>query len=197
MEDMTLTPVTLEGAVVRLEPLSLAHLPGLCRVGLDPALSRWTAMRAATEAEMRAYVEQALDEQRRGVALPFAVVLRETGRVVGSTRFAAYAPEHRRIEVGWTWYAPAVQRTAVNTESKWLLLTHAFEMLGLERVELKTDALNTASRNAILRIGAREEGILRHHMIMPDGRLRDTVYYSILSAEWPAVKSRLEEKLRR
>src|SRR5688500_14631225 len=114
---MVLRPVTLEGAVVRLEPLSPAHLPGLCRAGLDPAISRWTPMRVTTEADMRRYVERALAEQERGTTLPFAVVLREAGTVVGSTRFAAFVPEHRRIEIGWTWYAPAVQRTAVNTES--------------------------------------------------------------------------------
>lgn len=197
MNPMVLRPVTLTGAVVRLEPLSLDHLPGLLRVGLDPALSRWTPMRVMTEEDMRQYVGKALEEQARGVALPFAVVLSEAGRVVGSTRFAAYVAEHRRVEIGWTWYAREVQRTTVNTESKLLLLTHAFEVLQLERVELKTDALNAASRAAILRIGAKEEGIFRHHMQMPEGRMRDTVYYSILAAEWPAVKAGLEQKLRR
>ncbi len=194
---MVLRPVTLEGAVVRLEPLALTHVPGLWRAGKDPAISRWTPMRVSSETDMWTYVEKALAEQERGTALPFAVVLHEAGTVVGSTRFAAYVPEHRRIEIGWTWYAPAVQRTAVNTESKLLLLTHAFEVLQLERVELKTDALNLASRQAILRIGAKEEGTFRHHMVMPEGRMRDTVYYSILSAEWPGVKAELENKLRR
>lgn len=192
-----LQPVILEGRVVRLEPLALGHVPGLCLVGLDPELSRWTPRRVTNASEMRAYVEKALAGQAQGNALPFAVVHLPSGAVIGSTRYAAFSPEHRRIEIGWTWYSSAHQRTAVNTEAKYLLLMHAFETLGIERVELKTDALNEASRRAILRIGAKEEGVLRHHMVMPEGRLRDTVYYSILAAEWPTVKARLEGFLRR
>lgn len=188
-------PVTLEGAVVRLEPLALAHLPGLCAVGLDPALSRYTPRRTTTPEEMHAHVEKALAAQAQGVALPFAVIHRPTGDVIGSTRFMEYVPEHRRVEIGWTWYAVPYQRTAVNTESKYLLLTHAFEVLNLLRVELKTDALNAASRAAILRIGGKEEGTLRRHMVMPDGRSRDTVYYSILAEEWPDVRARLRGRL--
>lgn len=189
---MTVEPVVLEGAVVRLEPLSLDHHAGLCEVGLDPDLWRWTGDVIRTPEEMRAYIEAALLQQAEGAALPFVVIERSSGRAIGSTRYAAIEPAHRRLEIGWTWYGQPWQRTAVNTESKYLLLRHAFETLGCIRVEFKTDALNERSRTALLRIGATEEGILRHHMIAPGGRLRDSVYYSIIAPEWPAVKAKLE-----
>jgi len=187
-----LTPVTLEGRVVRLEPLSLDHLDGLIAVGLEPELWRLTMSRGRTPEEMREYVEQALAEQRAGSAVPFATVEHASGRVIGSTRFGNIAPSHRRVEIGWTWVAPAWQRTAVNTEAKYLMLRHAFEEWGCIRVEIKTSALNERSRRAILRIGAIEEGTLRQHLITPDGTFRDTVYFSVIDREWPAVKTRLE-----
>ena len=188
---MDLAPVTLEGSVVRLEPLSLEHVEGLSAVGLDMSLWALTSIWVTSPAEMREYVEQALAEQRAGTALPFATVERATGRVIGSTRFGNYVPAHKRIEIGWTWIAPAWQRTAVNTEAKLLMLTHAFETLGCKRVELKTSAKNMRSRNAMRRIGATEEGTLRQHMINPDGSSRDSVYFSIIDGEWPAVRARL------
>lgn len=187
-----LTPVTLEGRIVRLEPLSRDHLDGLLAVGLEPELWRLTMSRGRTPEEMRDYVEQALAEQRAGSAVPFATVERASGRVIGSTRFGNIAPAHRRVEIGWTWVAPAWQRTAVNTEAKYLMLRHAFEVWECIRVELKTSTLNERSRRAILRIGATEEGTLRQHMITPDGTFRDTVYFSIIDREWPDVKKRLE-----
>ena len=190
-------PVTLCGSVVRLEPLSFAHVPALTRAGLDPELWRWIPTAVTSEAEMREYVSLALDERARGVAMPFAVILLASGEAIGSTRFAAYVPEHKRVEIGWTWYAPSQQRTAVNTECKLLLLTYAFETLGLNRVELKTDALNARSRAAILRIGAKEEGVFRDHMVTASGRLRSSAYYSIVAPEWPTAKAGLEERLRR
>ena len=144
---------------------------------------------------MRRYVEAALAEQAAGTALPFATVLREGDVVVGSTRFGSIAPEHRRVEIGWTWIAPPWQRTAVNTEAKLLMLRHAFETWGCRRVELKTNARNARSRAAMLRIGAREEGILRKHMINADGSARDSVYFSVVDDEWPAVRERLEAML--
>ena len=192
-----LEPVTLGGTHVRLEPLSLAHLPGLCAVGLDPELWRISVSRVATPDAMRRYVEQALEWQAAGTALPFATTLAGDGTVVGSTRLANYAPADRRVEIGWTWIGRPWQRTAVNTEAKLLLLRHAFETLGCIRVELKTDALNARSRAEILGIGATEEGTLRHHMIADGGRLRDSVYFSILAAEWPGVRARLLERLAR
>jgi RimJ/RimL family protein N-acetyltransferase len=145
---------------------------------------------------MRRYIETAIDWQAQGIALPFATVERSSGQAVGSTRFAAIDRVNRRVEIGWTWVAPPWQRTPVNTEAKYLMLRHAFEVLGCIRVELKTNSMNTTSRNAILRIGAREEGVFRNHMINDDGSIRHTVYYSIIDSEWPDLKRRLEEKLR-
>jgi RimJ/RimL family protein N-acetyltransferase len=142
-------------------------------------------------------VETALRLQADGVALPFAVMERASGRAIGSSRYAAIDRFNRRLEIGWTWYAPVWQRTAVNTETKYLMLRHAFETLGCLRVEFKTDALNERSRKALLRIGAKEEGTFRRHMIMPGGRIRDSVYFSIIDSEWPAVRARLEELLDR
>lgn len=187
--------VVLEGARVRLEPLAPAHLPALVEVGLDAELWRWTVARVRTPDEMRSYVEAALEEQRQGRALPFATVERGSGRVVGSTRFGNIDRANRRVEIGWSWIAPPWQRTAVNTEAKYLMLRYAFERLGCIRVELKTDALNEHSRAAIRRLGAVEEGILRRHTITADGRVRDTVYYGILDSEWPEVRERLEARL--
>ncbi|HEX9582128.1 MAG TPA: GNAT family N-acetyltransferase [Gemmatimonadales bacterium] len=192
---MLVEVVTLEGAHVRLEPLSSTHHAGLCRVGLDPELWRWTTAVVGTPEEMREYIESALEYQAEGTCLPFAVVARATGLVIGSTRYGNIDPANRRLEIGWTWYGREWQRTAVNTECKYLLLRHAFEALGAIRVELKTDSLNQRSRTAILRIGAKEEGTLRNHMITWSGRLRHTVYHSVIDTEWPEVKRTLEGKL--
>ena len=192
---MIVEPVTLEGKHVRLEPLSLAHHAALCEVGLDEDVWRWIAAPVRTPEEMRRYIETALAEQAAGTALPFATVERASGRAIGSTRYGNIDRSNRRVEIGWTWIARPWQRTAVNTEAKYLMLRHAFETLGCIRVELKTDSLNERSRNAILRIGAQEEGTFRNHMITASGRIRHTVYYSIVDSEWPAVKASLEEKL--
>jgi RimJ/RimL family protein N-acetyltransferase len=144
---------------------------------------------------MAKYVESALGWQRDGHSLPFATLERASSRVVGTTRFGNYDAEHRRIEIGWTLVARAWQRTAINTEAKLLMLRHAFERLDLLRVELKTDALNTPSRRAIERLGAVQEGILRQHVVTWSGRVRDTVYYSVIRQEWPAVEARLKNFL--
>jgi RimJ/RimL family protein N-acetyltransferase len=146
---------------------------------------------------MASYVEQALAQQASGGALPFATVERASGTVVGSTRFHTVEPEQPRVEVGYTWLAPRWQRTGINTEAKYLMLRHAFEALGCQRVEFKTDAQNARSRAAILGIGAREEGTLRQHMVTASGRLRDSVYFGIIASEWPAVRARLEDRLRK
>lgn len=188
-------PVTLSGPFVRLEPLTLEHAPALARVGLDAALWRWIPTPVTTAEEMTAYVSTALDEQRRGVALPFAIVEAANGQVIGSTRFANIDVQNCRLEIGWTWLALSHQRTAANTNAKRLLLAHAFEELGAIRVELKTDALNEQSRSAILRLGAVQEGVFRKHLVTASGRVRDTVYFSILDSEWPAVRSKLDERL--
>jgi RimJ/RimL family protein N-acetyltransferase len=194
---MIVEPITLEGRRVRLEPMSLAHLGALAEVGLDEELWRWTATRVASGAEMRAYVESALDEQARGASLPFVTVDKESGRVAGSTRFGNIDRENRKAEIGWTWVGRAWQRTAVNTEAKLLMLAHAFEVWRCVRVELKTDSLNERSRRAILRIGAKEEGTLRNHMITYTGRLRHSVFFSVIESEWPQVRADLETKLAR
>jgi RimJ/RimL family protein N-acetyltransferase len=190
-----LQPVTLTGRFVRLEPLTWDHLEALCGAGLDPDLWRWIPFPVTNEDEMRDYVETALADQASGTALPFAVIHRTSGAVIGCTRYGAISEANRRVEIGWTWYARAHQRSAVNTEAKLLLLTHAFERLGMIRVELKTDALNERSRAAIGRIGAAQEGIFRRHLICRSGRIRDTVYFSILDSEWPDRKRALETRL--
>ena len=192
---MQISEVTLEGQGVILEPLRLEHVPALCEVGLDPEIWRYTTSRVRDADEMRRYVETALQWQRDGTAVPFATIDRASRRVVGSTRFANIDREHRRVEIGWTWIAPAFQRTHVNTEAKFLMLRHAFETWACRRVELKTSALNAKSRAAILRLGAVEEGTLRKHMINADGSARDSVYFSIIDDEWPAVRERLAAKL--
>lgn len=180
---------------MQLEPMTADHIGPLSEIGLEPELWRWGIAPLLTPDDVRAYVMQALDEERRGVSLPFVIVARRSGEVVGSTRYGNIDAGNRRLEIGWTWVTPAHQRTTVNTEAKLLLLTHAFERLGAQRVEFKTDALNQRSRNAIVRIGAVEEGTFRKHIITASGRVRDTVYYSIIDSEWPAVKARLESKL--
>ena len=187
-----LTPVMLEGRAVRLEPLGLHHLDGLCAVGLDPELWRLTVNRMPDRAAMERYVAAALDEQRAGSALPFATMWRETGQVIGSTRFGNASPPNRRIEIGWTWLGRPWQRTRANTEAKYLMLCQAFDRWRCLRVEFKTSALNERSRAAIARIGAREEGILRRHMLNEDGSRRDSVFFSVIAEEWPEVKQRLE-----
>jgi N-acetyltransferase len=189
-------PVALDGPRVRLEPLDLArHWEGLRDIGLDPALWRWTAAIITNEAELRRYLETALAEQRAGRALPFATIDRASGRVAGCTRFAAIEPAHGRVEIGWTWLGREFQRTHVNTGSKYLMLRHAFESWGCQRVELKTHVLNERSRAAMRRIGCVEEGVLRKHMRNERGESRDTVYYSIIDDEWPAVQARLERMI--
>jgi|SRR5689334_5625720 N-acetyltransferase len=194
---LTIEPVTLRGSVVALEPMRMDHVDALTRVGLDPELWRWIPSSVSSAEEMRGYVATALDEQRRGVSLPFVIIARDTEQVVGSTRYGNIDLANRRLEIGWTWVTAAHQRTAVNTEAKLLLLTHAFERLRVNRVELKTDALNLKSRAAITRLGAIEEGTLRKHLVTSTGRIRDTVYFSIIDTEWPAVKRRLEAWLQR
>ena len=189
------TPVVLEGQHVRLEPLAKEHLAKLARVGLDEELWRWIPVPIRTVEELDGYIETALEEQKRGVSLPFALIEKVTGRAIGSTRYGNIDRTHHRVEIGWTWVAREWQRSAVNTEAKYLLLRHAFETLGCIRVELKTDSLNEKSRAAILRIGAKEEGIFRNHMITSSGRLRHSVYFSIVNSEWSAVKARLESLL--
>jgi len=194
---MTVEPVTLTGRHIRLEPLALErHHAGLCEVGLDPEIWRWNPFHVSrTPEDMRHYMETALRQQAAGESLPFATVELARGRPIGSTRFHKIDRTNRCVEIGSTWIAPPWQRTAVNTEAKYLMLRHAFETLGCIRVEFKTDSLNERSRRALARIGATEEGTFRNHMITISGRIRHSVYFSITDAEWPAVRARLEAKL--
>ena len=172
----------------------MVHLEQLCAVGLEPDLWRWSPTQIRTREDMRDYVDTALQAQMQGTALPFATILKQTGSVVGSTRFANIDRQNRRVEIGWTWIGLPWQRRVVNTEAKYLMLSHAFQ-LGCIRVEFKTDSLNEKSRQALLRIGAKEEGTFRNHMIVRDGRYRHSVYFSVIEIEWPEVKARLKEKL--
>ncbi len=194
---MKLKPLTLIGRVVRLVPLSEEHVPALALAGRDPGI--WQFMPYGpvdTEDKMRDLVHFWLRQQAKGTDLPFTVFHLADSCAVGMTRYLDIRPADRTLEVGGTWYTPAYQHTAVNTECKYLLLCHAFETLGCIRVQLKTDLRNERSQRAIERLGAVREGVLRNHMILPDGTVRSSVYYSILAAEWPAVKSRLEGLLK-
>jgi N-acetyltransferase len=190
-------PVILEGRKVRLEPLALEHIPRLAEVALDPAIWQWTIARPTDEAGLRAWAEAALASRAAGSEFPFVTLEASTGRPIGSSRFMNIALEHRRVEIGWTWVAPAWQRTGANREAKLLMLGHAFDTLGCRRVEFKTDSLNEPSRTALLGIGAQFEGIFRNHMVMPDGRMRHSAYYSVIDEEWPAVRAGLERSLAR
>ncbi len=192
---MNIKPVTLEGKTVRLAPLKLEHLAELFEAASDESLWLWTVNVVQTREDMLRYVETALGEFERKISLPFVTIDRAANRIIGSTRFGNIDAKNRRTEIGWTWINPKWQRTRVNTEAKFLMLRHAFETWQCIRVELKTDALNEKSRNAILRLGAKEEGVLRRQMITDAGRFRDTVYFSIIDSEWAAVKAALERKL--
>jgi len=187
-------PLTLEGSVVRLEPIRREHAELFWDVAKEDLedIFRWIPYSMKTPEDFQRLIEKAFDEQERGESLVFATVERSSGRAIGSTRFMNIDRVNRRVEIGSTWIAPAWQRTAVNTEAKYLMLRHAFEVWECMRVELKTDALNQKSRDAILRLGAKEEGTLRRHLITWTGRMRDTVYFSVLDSEWPEVKLKLE-----
>jgi RimJ/RimL family protein N-acetyltransferase len=198
MTTMYVRPVTLTGTAAHLEPLALAHAADLYAAGQDPTIWRYMPTDpSASLAAVTAWIEAALGERETGVQMPFAIVERESGKAIGSTRYLSISPRDRGLEIGWTWLTPAAQRTAVNTECKYLLLRHAFEDLGAIRVQLKTDARNATSQRAIERLGAVREGLLRKHMIVQGGHQRDTVMYSITDDEWPAVKARLEMKQHR
>jgi RimJ/RimL family protein N-acetyltransferase len=184
-------PVILEGRKVRLEPLALEHVPRLAEVGLEPSIWQWTLARPTSEADVRSWAEAALAGRAAGTEFPFVTLDAATGRPIGSSRFMNIVLEHRRLEIGWTWVAPAWQRSGANREAKLLMLGHAFDVLGCRRVEFKTDSLNEPSRTALLGIGAQFEGIFRNHMVMPGGRLRHSAYYSVIRDEWPVIKSRL------
>jgi len=193
---MDVRPVVLEGRHVRLEPLTEAHIPGLAQIGMGQDF--WQFMLYGdmkTEDDIANWVCEMLSRAERGTDLPFAAIHLASGRVAGATRYLNIVPKDRGLEIGGTWYGLEFQRTPVNTECKYLLMRHAFETLGCIRVQLKADLRNERSQKAIERIGAKKEGVLRNHLILPDGRVRDSVFYSILDTEWLEVKKRLEEMM--
>ncbi|WKZ39166.1 MAG: GNAT family protein [Anaerolineales bacterium] len=193
---MEVKPVVLQGSYVRLEPLREDHIPGLTEIGAGQDF--WNFMLYGdikSEADMRNWVLDIMERGKKGGDLPFAVIHLASGRVAGATRYLNIMPNDRGLEIGGTWYGKDFQRTEVNTECKYLLLKHAFEDLKCIRVQLKTDSLNVRSQKAIERIGAVKEGVLRNHMILPDGRIRYSVFYSVIDSEWGDVKKRLEEML--
>jgi RimJ/RimL family protein N-acetyltransferase len=191
---MDVQPVELAGRYVRLEPLAPHHAGDLLVAAGDPEIWRWMSATLTTPERMADWIAEAQALQASGAALPFAIVELASGRAVGSTRYLNIMPRDRGIEIGWTWLGGAQWRTPVNSECKYLLLGHAFETLGCIRVQIKTDRRNERSRRAIERLGAQFEGILRNHMIQPYG-LRDSAMYSIIDAEWPAVRDRLSAGL--
>jgi RimJ/RimL family protein N-acetyltransferase len=196
---MKIEPVTLTGRIARLEPLRIEHSAALFTAIREKAdLLRYFALiQPRVVGEMEQLVADSLRRQEQGICLPFAIVDLTTGRVVGETQYYTIDQEHHGLEIGYTWLAPAVQRSGINTECKYLLLSYAFESLGAIRVQLKTHHLNIQSQRAIERLGAVKEGVLRNHVIMPDGSYRHSVYYSIIASEWPQVKAGLEAKMRR
>ena len=198
MADLEIKPITLQGNYVRLEPMTEEHVPALAEIGAGQPF--WDFMvygNVNTLDDMRGWVHDLLSRAEKGTDLPFVAFHLASGRVAGATRYLNIMPKDRGVEIGGTWYGTEFQRTPVNTECKYLLLKHAFETLGCIRVQLKTDLRNEHSQKAIERIGAVKEGVLRNHMILPDGRFRHSVFYSILDAEWPEVKERLEEMMQR
>jgi N-acetyltransferase len=197
MAYMEVKPVVLTGKHVRLEPMTEDHVRGLAEIGAGQTF--WDFMlygNINTVDDMRNWVRDILSRAEKGTDLPFAVIHLDSGRVAGATRYLNIVPKDRGLEIGGTWYGTEFQRTPVNTECKYLLLNHAFETLGCIRVQLKTDLRNERSQKAIERIGAVKEGVLRNHMILPDGRYRHSVFYSILDTEWPRVKQRLEAMMK-
>jgi len=192
---MRIEAVTLEGKFVRLEPLSIKHKDGLCQAISDGELWQLYVTLVPHPDNIDAFFSKAQEAFEVGDGLAFATIDKNTNQIAGSTRFMKANLPNKRIEIGFTFLGKSWQKTRINTEAKLLMLSHAFETLALNRVELLTDYLNNTSRQAILRLGAKEEGILRNHMIMPDGRVRDSVLYSIIENEWPGIKQHLSRKL--
>ncbi|SHG73155.1 GNAT family N-acetyltransferase [Flagellimonas flava] len=190
-----LEPLELEGKLVKLIPLQKSHKTDLLKAATDGKLWELWYTSVPSETTIDNYIATALEDQKAGTALPFCIVDKSTNTIVGSTRYLNGEAQNRRVEIGATWYAKSVQRSGINTECKYLLLSHAFEELNTIAVEFKTHFFNFPSRNAILRLGAKQEGIIRNHRIDANGKYRDTVIFSILESEWPTVKHSLEYKM--
>ncbi len=193
---MNIEKVILQGKFVTLAPLAYEHLDALYEAASDESIWLWTTNVVKSKDDLRRYIETALEEFERKASLPFVTMEKSSEKIVGSTRFGNLDRKNQKAEIGWTWINPAWQRSFINTEAKLLMLTHAFEIWKCVRVEFKTDVLNEKSRKAIRRLGAKEEGILRQHVFTDTGRLRDTVYFSIIDKEWQNVKANLSAKLR-
>ena len=191
------TPIVLEGDRVRLEPISLEHLPELAQVAFEPSIWRWISRRVTTPDELRSFVNVALAEVRAGTSVVWVTRSKVSGQVAGTTRFYEISQEHRTMELGWTWLHPDYHRTGINVEAKYLQLRHAFEHMNAMRVALKTHHENLKSQTAIAALGARFEGVARNHMIMPDGTIRHSYWYSIVREEWPDVKAKLQQRMAR
>lgn len=194
---MEIRPVELIGESVKIQPMEAHHVNELFEAGNFPEIWAYMSMQVHSQEDMESLVTKALQAREGGSEFPFVIIDRETGKVVGSTRFLNISLPNRNLEIGWTWLAPSVWRTKINTECKYLLLKHCFETLGAIRVQLKTDSRNLRSQQAIQRIGGVKEGVLRNHMIMHDGYIRDSVYFSIIDSEWAMVKENLERMLGR
>lgn len=188
MQQLFSMPVILQNKKARLIPLQKEHFEELKSIAFDESLWKYTITKIYTEDDLRNYIEIAIEEREKFQSYPFVIYDVATGKIAGSTRYGNISPVHRRVEIGWTWYAPVFQRTGLNRACKFELLQFAFEKLNCIRVELKTGSLNLTSQTAIAKIGATKEGVLRKHMIQEDGSFRDTVYFSILQDEWPSVK---------
>jgi RimJ/RimL family protein N-acetyltransferase len=194
---MQVVPVTLEGNLVQLEPLSMDHLPALAEIAFHPQTWRWMSDRMESEDDLRRYIQAGLDAAAAGAAMPWATRSTKDNRIIGSTRFADIQPAHWTLEIGWTWMHPDYQRRGINVEAKYMQLRHAFEVMGARRVAFKTHHQNMKSQTAIQALGAKHEGIFRNHVIMPDGSPRHSYWYSIIDEEWPEVKANLERRMQR
>nr|WP_279512768.1 GNAT family N-acetyltransferase [Aureibacillus halotolerans] len=190
-------PPILKGKRVAIEPMKIEHVEGLFEAGNDERIWAYMPMKIATVDAMKTLVDKALTAKEEGTEFPFTIVDLETNTIVGSTRFLAISEANRGLEIGWTWHHPGVWRSRVNTECKYLLLRYCFETLSTIRVEFKTDARNGQSQKALERLGALKEGTRRNHRILPDGYIRDSVYFSIIESEWPKVKQHLAQLLER
>ncbi|GCE15234.1 GNAT family N-acetyltransferase [Tengunoibacter tsumagoiensis] len=193
---MKIEPVELKGMRARLVPLEEAHIPALYATGHDEELWTYSALKATTLEEMSHLVHTFLQDQRRGEALPFAIIDLADQQIVGCTQLHSISQEHRHGEIGKTWLSPHTWGTHLNTECKYLLLRHCFETLAMLRVQFRTDGRNVRSQRAVERLGAVREGVLRHNWVLPNGYVRDTIYYSILLEEWPACKHHVDGMLR-
>jgi len=194
---MQVAPVTLDGSLVRLEPLNMDHFSALSLIVFNTEMWRWMSDPMKTEEDLHRYIQAAIAAQAAGAAIPWATRSKKDDRIIGSTRFADIQSAHRTLEIGWTWMHPDYQRSGINVEAKYLQLRHAFEVMGARRVAFKTHHQNLKSQTAIQALGAKPEGVFRNHVIMPDGTTRHSHWYSIIDEEWPEVKKRLEERMRK